>query len=201
MARVMKQSPFTVAGLGNPGNRYEFNRHNVGFMFLDWLANQHGEIFSVNKHQGLSARLNIGSRTVHLLKPQTYMNKSGISVAGFINYFGMDPTDLLVVHDDIDLYPGRIKLVTGGGSGGHNGVRSIVKELGTPDFYRLKIGVGRPGDGDTHPEMDVDKYVLSDFSSHQQEQVQECFTDLEQGIAQLISGDSSRAQTFLNSIK
>ncbi len=197
----MKQSPFTVAGLGNPGNRYEFTRHNVGFMFLDWLANRHREIFSANKHQGLSVRVNIGGRIVHLLKPQTYMNKSGISVAGYINYFGVDPTELLVVHDDIDLYPGRIKLVTGGGSGGHNGVRSIVKELGTPDFYRLKIGVGRPGDDDTHPEMDVDKYVLSDFSRDQQEQVQGRFADLEQGIAHLIYGDDSRAQTFLNAIK
>jgi PTH1 family peptidyl-tRNA hydrolase len=197
----MKQKSFAVVGLGNPGSKYELTRHNVGFLFLDWLADRHKALFSASRFQGVAARAVIEGRNVRMLKPQTYMNLSGTSVVPFINYFDIDPVDMLVVHDDIDMHPGRIKLVSGGGTGGHNGIRSLVKELGTQDFFRLKIGIGRPGSGETHPDMEVDKYVLSRLSVFEIEQVEDCFARLDQGLAFLLSCETGRAMTLLNAIK
>lgn len=197
----MNSDHYTIAGLGNPGPKYLKTRHNVGFMLVDWLADIHGAVFAADKHQGLSTRTRISGVKVNLLKPQTFMNRSGRSVASYIRYYDLHPSNLLVVHDDIDMHPGRVKLVEGGGTGGHNGIRSIVKELGTNEFFRLKIGVGRPGEGGVHPDMDVEKYVLADFSSTEAKEINARFEEIGTGLDYFIRGDVGQAMTRLNAIK
>ena len=197
----MNSNNYLVTGLGNPGTKYEQTRHNVGFLFTDWLADAHGATFSSDKHQGLSTLIRIGGVRVNLLKPQTFMNRSGRSVASFMRYFSIEPVNLLIVHDDIDMQPGRVKLVEGGGTGGHNGIRSIVSELGTNEFFRLKIGVGRPGSGEVHPEMEVDKYVLAKFSAAELDQVRSLFEKIDAGLDYYFNGDCAGAMTRLNAIK
>jgi len=149
-----------VAGLGNPGREYARNRHNVGFMVLDELVRRHGGSFR-GKFSGELAELRLGDAKLALLKPQTYMNESGNSVVAAAQFFKVEPDAILVVHDESDLDVGRLQARLGGGLAGHNGLRSINKQLGTPDFLRLRVGVGRPGRGDRRPLAD---YVLSDFT-------------------------------------
>jgi PTH1 family peptidyl-tRNA hydrolase len=148
-----------VAGLGNPGRRYERTRHNIGFLVADELARRHGGSFR-SKLNGQLAEVRLDDLRLGLLKPETYMNVSGKSVGAAGKFFKVDPADLLVVHDDVDLEPGRLQARLGGGLAGHNGLRSIAGALGTQDFLRLRIGVGRPGRGDRRPVAD---YVLSEF--------------------------------------
>jgi PTH1 family peptidyl-tRNA hydrolase len=148
-----------VAGLGNPGRGYERTRHNIGWLVADELARRHGGSFR-SKFSGQVAELRIDDRRVALLKPETYMNESGRSIAAATRFFKVEPDALLVVHDDVDLEPGRLQARSGGGLAGHNGLRSIASALGTNDFLRLRIGVGRPGRGD---RRSVSDYVLSDF--------------------------------------
>jgi peptidyl-tRNA hydrolase, PTH1 family len=148
-----------VAGLGNPGPEYARTRHNVGWLVVDELARRHGGSFR-GKFSGRLAEVRVGGRRLALLKPQTYMNESGRSVAAAARFFKTPPAELLVVHDDVDLEPARLQARSGGGLAGHNGLRSIAQALGTQDFLRLRIGVGRPGRGDRRPVAD---YVLSDF--------------------------------------
>lgn len=197
----MSSDQFLVTGLGNPGAKYEQTRHNVGFMLADWLANSQGAAFSADKHQGISTAIRIGGVKIYLLKPQTFMNRSGRSVASFMRYFNLHPSKLLIVHDDIDMHPGRVKLVEGGGTGGHNGIRSVAGELGTNDFFRLKIGIGRPGSGEVHPDMEVDKYVLAKFSTGEADQIKSLFEEITPGLDHLFKGDVARAMTTLNAIK
>jgi peptidyl-tRNA hydrolase, PTH1 family len=149
-----------VAGLGNPGREYARNRHNAGFMVADELARRHGGSFR-GKFSSELAELRVDGHRVALLKPQSYMNESGRPIVAATQFFKVDPAALLVVHDDSDLELGRIQARLGGGLAGHNGLRSIAKLLGTQDFLRLRIGVGRPGRGDRRPLAD---YVLSDFT-------------------------------------
>jgi PTH1 family peptidyl-tRNA hydrolase len=150
-----------VVGLGNPGREYGGNRHNVGWMVVDELARRHGASWR-GKFSGQLAELRIDDHRVALLKPETFMNESGRSVQAATRFFKVDPDALLVVHDESDLEPGRLQARLGGGLAGHNGLRSIAKQLGTPDFLRLRVGVGRPGRGDPRPLAD---YVLSDFEA------------------------------------
>ena len=148
-----------VAGLGNPGREYELTRHNVGWLVVDELARRHGGSFR-SKFSGQLSEVRLGAGKVALLKPETYMNESGRSIAGAAGFFKVDPSGLLVVHDDVDLEDGRFQVRLGGGLAGHNGLRSIAQALGTNDFLRLRIGVGRPGRGD---RRSVSDYVLSKF--------------------------------------
>ena len=148
-----------VAGLGNPGRGYERTRHNLGWLVVDQLARRHGGSFR-SKFSGRLAELRIGGSRVAVLKPETYMNESGRSLAAAARFFKVEPEALLVVHDDVDLDPGRLQARSGGGLAGHNGLRSIASALGTQDFLRLRIGVGRPGRGD---RRSVSDYVLSNF--------------------------------------
>ena len=148
-----------VAGLGNPGREYARNRHNVGWMVVDELARRHDGSFR-GKFSGQLSEIRLGDLRLALLKPETYMNESGRSLAAAVRFFKVDPAALLVVHDDVDLEPERLQTRLGGGLAGHNGLRSIAQVLGTHDFLRLRIGVGRPGRGDRRPVAD---YVLSDF--------------------------------------
>lgn len=148
-----------VAGLGNPGRQYEQTRHNAGWMVVDELARRHDGSFR-SKFAGQLAEVRDGDLRLALLKPETYMNVSGRSVSQATRFFKVDPESLLVVHDDVDLEAGRLQARLGGGLAGHNGLRSIADALGTQDFLRLRIGVGRPGRGDRRPVAD---YVLSSF--------------------------------------
>ncbi len=148
-----------VAGLGNPGREYERTRHNAGWMVVDELARRHEGSFR-SKFAGQLAEVRDDERRLALLKPETYMNVSGRSVGAATRFFKVDPGSLLVVHDDVDLEQGRLQARLGGGLAGHNGLRSIADALGTQDFLRLRIGVGRPARGDRRPVAD---YVLSPF--------------------------------------
>ena len=149
-----------VVGLGNPGREYAGNRHNVGFMVVEELARRHDGAWR-SKFNARIAEVRIDGHRVALLEPQTYMNESGRSVAAAAGFFKVDPDAILVVHDESDLDVGRLQARRGGGLAGHNGLRSISQQLGTQDFLRLRVGVGRPGRGDRRPLAD---YVLADFA-------------------------------------
>jgi PTH1 family peptidyl-tRNA hydrolase len=148
-----------VAGLGNPGGQYAPTRHNVGWLVTDELARRHGGTYR-GKFSGQLSEVRVEGRRVALLKPETYMNDSGRSIAAAASFFKAPSDSLIVVHDDVDLEEGRLQARGGGGLAGHNGLRSIADALGTRDFLRLRIGVGRPERGDPRPVAD---YVLSPF--------------------------------------
>jgi len=137
-----------VVGLGNPGPEHALTRHNAGFWFVDALARAHGAQFRAHsRYQGELARVQVGGRDLTLLKPQTYMNRSGISIRALVDYTKAPFSELLVVHDELDLPPGTARLKFGGGHGGHNGLRDTITHCGA-DFWRLRIGIGHPGDRD-----------------------------------------------------
>jgi PTH1 family peptidyl-tRNA hydrolase len=148
-----------VVGLGNPGHEYERNRHNVGRMVIEELARRHGASFR-SKFSGRLADVRLDGRRVALLVPDVFMNESGRSVGGAVRFFKLPFESLLVVHDEGDFDLGRLQARAGGGLAGHNGLRSIARQLGSQDFQRLRVGVGRPGRGDPR---DLADYVLSDF--------------------------------------
>jgi PTH1 family peptidyl-tRNA hydrolase len=148
-----------VVGLGNPGRRYEHNRHNAGRMVVDELARRHGASFR-SKFSGQLADIRLGDAKVALLAPETYMNESGKSVAAAARFYKVPLESLLVVHDEGDFDLGRLQARMGGGLAGHNGLRSISSQLGSQEFLRLRIGVGRPGRGDPR---DLADFVLADF--------------------------------------
>ena len=151
-----------VVGLGNPGHEHARTRHNVGWMVVDELARRHGASFK-GKFSGQLAETRVGDARIALLKPETYMNLSGASVAAAARFFKVPADQVLVVHDEGDFDLGRLQARAGGGLAGHNGLRSIAQSLGTQDFLRLRIGVGRPERGDRRPLAD---YVLSNFEPH-----------------------------------
>lgn len=169
-----------VVGLGNPGREHTYNRHNVGWMVVDELARRHGGGFR-GKFSGQLAEVRDGDLRVGLLKPELYMNESGRSVAPAVRFFKVAPEQLLVVHDEGDLDLGRLQARAGGGLAGHNGLRSIAQQLGTQDFLRLRVGVGRPERGDPRPLAD---YVLSNFDAHDDaEAIVSCAADAVEMIA------------------
>ncbi|MCB1154923.1 MAG: aminoacyl-tRNA hydrolase [Deltaproteobacteria bacterium] len=149
-----------IVGLGNPGAKYARTRHNAGFWVVDLLAERWGLPFK-GKFKGETASGRYRTQPVILLKPLTFMNVSGTSVQAAMAFYGLEPEQVLVVHDDVDLEPGRLKLKKGGGTGGHNGLRSMQKQLGSPEFYRLRFGVGRPEDG----RIDTADYVLGQIGA------------------------------------
>jgi peptidyl-tRNA hydrolase, PTH1 family len=151
-----------VVGLGNPGREYARNRHNVGHLVVDELARRHGGSWK-SKFSGQIAEIRLDGHKVALLKPETFMNDSGRAVSGATRFYKLEPGEVLVVHDEGDFELGRLELKVGGGLSGHNGLRSIAQHLKTPDFLRLRIGVGRPERGDPRPLAD---YVLSHFEPH-----------------------------------
>jgi PTH1 family peptidyl-tRNA hydrolase len=150
-----------VVGLGNPGREYARNRHNLGFMVVDELARRTGASFR-SKFNGEFAETRLDEARIGLLKPETYMNESGLAAGAAARFYKVDPGAILAVHDEGDLDLGRLQVRRGGGLAGHNGLRSLASHLGTQDFLRLRGGVGRPGRGDPH---DLADYVLSDFAA------------------------------------
>jgi len=151
-----------IAGLGNPGQQYENTRHNIGFMLLDHLAWTADIVFSESKWKAHTARIVIGKESALLLKPLTFMNLSGTAVAAAANFYKVAADKIIVVHDDLDMALGRVKIVVGGGDGGHKGVRSIAECLGTRDFPRMKIGIGRPS-----APIPAERYVLGRFEAEE----------------------------------
>ncbi|HEY6075563.1 MAG TPA: aminoacyl-tRNA hydrolase [Gaiella sp.] len=148
-----------VAGLGNPGPEHARDRHNVGWMVVDELARRHGGSFK-GKFRGRIADVRVHDAKLALLKPETYMNESGASIQAAAAFYKVPPELVVVVHDDVDLETGRLQARLGGGLAGHNGLRSLAARIGSQDFLRLRVGVGRPGRGDRRPVAD---YVLSQF--------------------------------------
>jgi len=153
-----------IVGLGNPGKDYAHTRHNAGFRCLDLLAEKLSCKVDKLKFQGLYNQVTYGGRKLFLLKPQTYMNLSGKSVQQLSNYFHIPPEHIIVLFDDISLEPGRLRIRPDGSAGGHNGIKSIIAELGTQGFPRVKIGVG----GKAHPDQDLADHVLSGFSASEE---------------------------------
>ena len=180
-----------IVGLGNPGAKYAQNRHNIGFMAVDRIAADHGFSPWRAKFQGQMAEGRFGSDKVVLLKPETFMNLSGQSVGEAMRYLKLAPEDIIVFHDEIDLAPGKVRLKTGGGHAGHNGLRSIHGHIG-PDYDRVRLGVGHPGHKDAVPG-----FVLRDFSKADQDWLDDEMRGISDGIADLVAGDGPK---FLNAI-
>ncbi len=183
-----------IVGLGNPGPKYSETRHNVGFMVLDQLADQAGVAFKDSKWEAQLVKTRLGSKEVLLVKPMTFMNLSGKSVRGIASYFQIEHEQIVVIHDDLDLEAGRLKMVYDRGGGGHNGIKSIIEHLGTREFVRFRVGIGRP------PErVPPASFVLSKFTETELLEVKQVFPDIVKGL-ELISSDSvSGAMNLINS--
>ncbi len=197
----MDANQYLIVGFGNPGTEYCDNRHNIGFQVVDDLARKWNQDRFIEKWQAVSSSVSVYAQKVHLVKPATFMNLSGKSVVQYYRFFKIAPDHLLVIHDDLDMSPGRIKLVKGGGTGGHNGIKSAVEWLGTNDFFRLKIGIGRPGKGNVSPGFPIEKYVLSDFDASERVLIESRFPQLEEGIRLYVCGMPDKAMSLLNSLK
>jgi len=184
-----------IVGLGNPGREYEATRHNVGFWWVDELAREQKLNFkSESKFHGLTARGQLHGHEVVLLKPQTFMNASGRSVGALVQFYKIEPSEMMVVHDELDLPPGVARLKMGGGHGGHNGLKDIIAHLGTKDFWRLRIGIGHPGD-----RAEVSNYVLNDPRREERE-LMDAAMQKAQNIAHLIiEGKTEAAMLKLHS--
>jgi len=157
-----------VAGLGNPGDKYSGTRHNVGFFVVDALSSEYSIPLDRRKFDALYGRGSVKGEEVILIKPQSYMNRSGVPICRFMDYFEISHRNMLVIHDDIDLVYGRIKIKAKGGHGGHNGVRSIIDTLGDDNFTRLRVGIGR-----SENESNVTGHVLGRFRSDEKKQLEQ----------------------------
>ncbi|MBP9184803.1 MAG: aminoacyl-tRNA hydrolase [Fuscovulum sp.] len=178
-------------GLGNPGAKYAGNRHNIGFMALDWIAADHGFSPWKKAHQGQVSEGRLGAEKVVLLKPETFMNLSGQSVRAAVDFWKLTPADITVFHDELDLAPGKCRLKQGGGHAGHNGLRSIHAHLGEA-YGRVRLGIGHPGHKDA-----VAGYVLHDFAKADADWLDDLMRGLSDGAPALAAGDGAR---FLNAV-
>ncbi|MEX0369113.1 MAG: aminoacyl-tRNA hydrolase [Tateyamaria sp.] len=180
-----------IVGLGNPGAKYARNRHNIGFMALDQIARDYGFPPWKSKHQGSVSEGRFGSNRVVLLKPEAYMNKSGDSVGAAMRFYKLDAEDVIVLHDEIDLAPGKVRWKDGGGHAGHNGLRSVHAHIG-PDYARVRLGVGHPGDKNAVPG-----YVLRDFPKADEPWLDDVLRGCSDGAPHLATGDGGK---FMNAV-
>lgn len=186
-----------IAGLGNPGAEYDDTRHNVGFWLVDALAAKCGERFKREaKFHGEACRVDLGGHAVWLLKPLTFMNRSGQSIGALATFYKIAPAQILVVHDELDLPAGTVKFKRGGGHGGHNGLRSIMDVLATPEFWRLRFGIGHPGD-----KNKVVDYVLHAPSREDRAAIEARFGDVMDVLPLAAAGESERAMNRLHAVK
>jgi PTH1 family peptidyl-tRNA hydrolase len=194
----MSSTPIQViAGLGNPGDEYEATRHNAGFWFAERLADKLNASFSKDKNFGaLVARAKVDGRDVFIIKPQTYMNRSGGAVAALLRFYKLSPPQLLVAHDELDMLPGVIKLKKGGGTAGHNGLKDIAAQLSTPDWWRLRIGIGHPRSFGWTQE--VGDFVLARASREHQAQIDDCIGKALAVMPYMLAGDMTRAMKQLH---
>lgn len=181
-------------GLGNPGFEYEDTRHNAGFWWIDMLARQWGATLqSERSYHGLLARVNLPQGPVWLLEPQTFMNRSGQSVAALARFFKITPQEILVAHDELDLLPGQMKIKQGGSAAGHNGLKDIHAQLGSPDFWRLRLGIGHPG-----VRAEVVNYVLRKPPQSERELIEGCIERSLEAVPPMLDGDMARAATVVH---
>ncbi|MEX6505757.1 aminoacyl-tRNA hydrolase [Jiella sp. M17.18] len=181
-----------IAGLGNPGSRYAGNRHNIGFMAVDEIARAHNFGPWSKKFSAEIAEGQIGPEKVLLLKPQTFMNESGRSVGEAARFYKLEPDRIVVVHDELDLPPGKLRVKTGGGHGGHNGLRSIDAHLGTKDYRRVRLGIGHPGSKEK-----VNPHVLGDFAKVDREWLEPFLDAVARNVGALAEGEDA---LFMNKV-
>jgi PTH1 family peptidyl-tRNA hydrolase len=181
-------------GLGNPGTEYEATRHNVGFWYIDQLAQKLGAHLVMDRaYHGHVARVQIKGESVWLLQPQTFMNLSGKSVAALARFFKILPDQIMVAHDELDVLPGQVKVKRGGGHAGHNGLRDIHAQLGSPDYWRLRFGIGHPGD-----RADVAGYVLRKPPQSERELIEQSIDKALSATDALLSGDMAKATAAIH---
>ncbi|WP_455220534.1 aminoacyl-tRNA hydrolase [Kaarinaea lacus] len=186
-----------IAGLGNPGAKYEGTRHNVGFWFVDSLAQSKGcTLHHDNKFHGEVGKTSIGDQTVWLIKPMTFMNLSGQAVSALANYYKISVDDILVVHDELDLEPGIVRLKKGGGHGDHNDLRDMIAHFNSKEFTRLRIGIGHPG-----ASSEVTNYVLGSPSRGDKDLLLDAIDDAMVVLPQIVSGEFQKAMNHLHSRK
>lgn len=184
-------------GLGNPGPEYEATRHNAGFWWIDAVARELKANLVMDKsYHGLVARTTIKGQTVWLLEPQTFMNVSGKSVAALARFFKIQPNEILVAHDELDIVPGQVKLKLGGSHAGHNGLRDIHAQLGTDDYWRLRIGVGHPG-----VKSEVVSWVLKKPSPEHRTAIEDCIARSLKALPDLLAGDMTKATMLIHTAK
>lgn len=178
-------------GLGNPGQKYAGNRHNIGFMAVDRIAADHGFAPWRGKFQGAVSEGRLGGERVVLLKPETFMNLSGQSVGEAMRFYKLDPADVIVFHDELDLAPGKCRVKSGGGHAGHNGLRSVHQHIGEA-YQRVRLGIGHPGHKDR-----VAPYVLTDFAKADQDWLDDLLRGISDGAAALAAGDAARFANYV----
>lgn len=184
-----------IAGLGNPGPQYAATRHNAGFWLVDELARSHGGVFRADsKCNGETCRIDAAGRSLWLLKPMTFMNRSGQAIVRLAGFYKITPPEILVVHDELDLLPGAVRLKRGGGHGGHNGLRDIVQALGGNDFRRLRLGIGHPGNS-----REVLNYVLGNPPLTERRLIEDAINDTLRELPRILAGDYDKAMQALHS--
>lgn len=188
-------SPLLVVGLGNPGRQYASTRHNVGWMVLDELASAHAAETFRKKFSGEYAEAIIEGRSAYLLRPETYMNESGRSVQPAAAFFDIEPANIIALHDELDLPFGEVRIKVGGGHAGHNGLRSIIRHLGSPDFVRVRIGIGRPPAGF---KGEVADYVLSSFDASERAELPDVIAKAADAVRKIATLGVQRAMNEVN---
>ncbi len=190
-----------IVGLGNPGRIYARNRHNIGYMCLNHFARAQGIRLDKKQGQARTGSGEIGGERAVLARPQTYMNVSGQAVSHLVRRLDISPGDLLVIHDDLDLPPGKVRIRLGGSSGGHKGINSIIDRLGSRDFYRIRVGIGRPDIFEaaaTDKEAEVVDYVLSDFTPEEEKIIAATIAEVGEAILCLLTEGLAAAMNKFN---
>ena len=185
-----------LVGLGNPGKQYHFTRHNTGFLARDFLAEQYGIKIDRARFKALVGEATVGGKRVLLMQPQTFMNLSGEAVREAAAFYHIPPENIIVIYDDVTLDVGRLRVRGKGSDGGHNGIKSMIYQLQSDAFPRVRVGIGKK----PHPDFDLADYVLSEFSHEEQEKLFSSFTAVRQGVELLLAGDLAGAMQRCNGV-
>ncbi|MBQ8063430.1 MAG: aminoacyl-tRNA hydrolase [Clostridia bacterium] len=185
---------YIIAGLGNPGSKYENTRHNIGWLAIDELAKEQGVTVDRMKFHALTGQCVLAGEKVLLMKPTTFMNNSGEAIEEARNFYKIPTGNVIVLSDDINLAPGKMRIRRKGGSGGHNGLKSIIQCMGTEDFPRVRLGIG----GKTHPDMDLADYVLGKFPKSEQKAIDDVLKNAAEAAELLVAGDVNEAMNRFN---
>ena len=187
---------FVILGIGNPGKKYEGTRHNIGFIAMDYMESKYGIKINKIKHKALIGEGNISGEKVILVKPQTYVNLSGESLREICAFYKIPPENVIVIHDDVSLDVGKLRIRKKGSDGGHNGIKSIIYQLSSDAFLRVRVGVGKK----PHPDYDLANWVLSAFPREEQEKLFTTFSTVQKGVELLLAGDLATAQQTCNGV-
>ena len=183
-----------VVGLGNPGGEYLHTRHNAGFLAIDYICQKYGARTNKSAHKGLCGEATIGGKRVLLVKPQTFMNLSGESVRAVLDFYKIKPENLIIIYDDISLDVGRLRVRRDGSAGGHNGIKSIIANIGTQVFPRIKVGVGQK----PHPDYDLASWVLSEFKNDELKALEGTFPSVCEGLEKILTASIDDAMQICN---